>query len=104
MTKAEEVHSKVEALVAAGSTKAGAFKKLAADYGQPVDSIRGSFYTHTPALDAPARQAGAGDGRPRWRRQSLTQEPHWSGQSRRSTARSRKPTTEPRKPRPKPTR
>ncbi len=44
MTKAQEVHEKVEALVAGGVSKAEAFKKLAAEYGQPVNSIRGAFY------------------------------------------------------------
>lgn len=47
MTKAEEVFTKVEQLIAAGSTKADAFKKLASEYGQPVDSIRGSYYRAT---------------------------------------------------------
>jgi flagellar motility protein MotE (MotC chaperone) len=47
MTKAEEVFSKVEQLVAAGKTKAEAFKQLAEEYGQPVNSIRGSYYQHT---------------------------------------------------------
>lgn len=47
MTKAEEVFLKVEELIASGSTKADAFKKLASEYGQPVDSIRGSYYRAT---------------------------------------------------------
>lgn len=47
MTKAEEVFTKVEQLVAGGSTKANAFKQLATEYGQPVNSIRGSYYQHT---------------------------------------------------------
>jgi hypothetical protein len=58
VTKAEEVHGKVEALVADGKTKAEAFKQLAEEYGQPVNSIRGSYYQHT---------RGNGESRPRRR-------------------------------------
>lgn len=47
MTKAEEVFTKVEELVAGGMTKADAFKQLAEEYGQPVNSVRGSYYQHT---------------------------------------------------------
>lgn len=54
MTKAEEVFTRVEALVAAGSTKADAFKKLAEEYGQPVNSVRGSYYQHTRAANGGA--------------------------------------------------
>lgn len=43
-TKAEEVYDKVEALVASGTPKAEAFKQLAKEYGQPVDSMRGAYY------------------------------------------------------------
>ncbi|UUY01562.1 hypothetical protein LRS13_12540 [Svornostia abyssi] len=52
MTKAEEVYTKVEALVAAGSTKADAFKQLAAEYDQPVNSMRGAYYAHTSRGEA----------------------------------------------------
>jgi hypothetical protein len=44
MTKAEEVFTKVEALTAAGTSRADAFKQLAEAYGQPVNSIRGAYY------------------------------------------------------------
>lgn len=47
MTKAETVFTRVEELIAAGQTKAEAFKQLAEEYGQPVNSIRGSYYQHT---------------------------------------------------------
>lgn len=47
MTKAEEVYNKVQALTAKGKTKAEAFKLLAAEYGQPMNSIRGSYYQFT---------------------------------------------------------
>ena len=46
-TKAEEVFTKTEALIASGTTKAEAFKQLAEEYGQPVNSIRGTYYQHT---------------------------------------------------------
>jgi predicted nucleic acid-binding Zn-ribbon protein len=47
MTKAEEVFTRVEQLVAEGTTKADAFKQLATEYGQPVNSVRGSYYQHS---------------------------------------------------------
>lgn len=60
VTKAEEVYTKTEALVEGGMNKADAFKQLAAEYGQPVNSIRGSYYSHTSGK-------GGGKGRPRKR-------------------------------------
>jgi hypothetical protein len=51
MTKAQEVYEKVEELIAGGSTKAEAFKQLADEYGQPVNSIRGSYYTWSKSQD-----------------------------------------------------
>ena len=47
MTKAQEVHERVEALVASGTRKADAFRQLADEYGQPFNSIRGAYYAHT---------------------------------------------------------
>jgi len=58
MTKAEEVFTKVEQLVASGKTKAEAFKQLAEEYSQPVNSIRGSYYPHT------ARENGGTGSKP----------------------------------------
>jgi hypothetical protein len=57
MTKAEEVFNRVEELVSSGTSKADAFKKLAEEYGQPVNSIRGSYYTWSKKNDpdAPTR-------------------------------------------------
>ena len=46
MTKAQEVYERVEALVASGVKKADAFKQLAGEYGQEVNSIRGAYYAH----------------------------------------------------------
>lgn len=47
MTKAEEVFTRVQALVAAGTSKADAFKQLASEYGQPTNSVRGAYYQHS---------------------------------------------------------
>lgn len=65
MTKAETVYRKVEELVAGGMTKAEAFKKLAEEYSQPVDSLRGSYYTWKSQLE------GGGTRRPRRRETTL---------------------------------
>jgi flagellar motility protein MotE (MotC chaperone) len=61
-TKAEEVWDKVEALVASGTPKAEAFKKLASEYGQPVDSVRGAYYG-----EKRKREGGGKSSRPRRR-------------------------------------
>lgn len=45
MTKAQQTYERIEALVAAGTSKADAFKQLASEYGQSVDSVRGAYYT-----------------------------------------------------------
>ena len=47
VTKAQEVYERVEALVASGVKKADAFRQLADEYGQEVNSIRGAYYAHT---------------------------------------------------------
>lgn len=65
MTKAQEVHGKVEAMIAEGVSKADAFKKLAVEYGQKVNSIRGLYYASTN---------GKGAGSPRPRRRATTPE------------------------------
>lgn len=57
MTKAQEVYDKVEALVASGVTKAEAFKQLADEYDQPVNSIRGAYYAHTSTLGGTPRSS-----------------------------------------------
>lgn len=46
MTKAQEVYERVEAMIASGTAKADAFKELAKEYDQPVNSVRGSYYAH----------------------------------------------------------
>lgn len=65
MSKAEQVYTKTEALIAAGTTKADAFKQLATEYSQPVNSIRGSYYSFTSGKNA------GGTSRPRRRETTL---------------------------------
>jgi len=60
MTKAQEVFERVEALVASGTKKADAFRQVADEFGQPFNSIRGAYYTHT-------RSIGGTPGAPRKR-------------------------------------
>ncbi|HWT92513.1 MAG TPA: hypothetical protein VN238_05925 [Solirubrobacteraceae bacterium] len=55
MTKAEEVFTKVEQLVAGGKTKPQAFQELAEFYGQSYDTIRGFFYTRKKQLEGGSR-------------------------------------------------
>jgi hypothetical protein len=50
VSKAQEVYEKVEALVASGTRKADAFRQVADELGQPFNSIRGAYYTHTRTL------------------------------------------------------
>ncbi len=56
MTKAQEVHERVEALVASGVRKADAFRQVADEYGQPFNSIRGAYYAHTRSTGDPAQR------------------------------------------------
>ena len=44
MTKGHEVYTRIEQLVAEGSTKTGGFRTLAEEYGQPVGSVRATYY------------------------------------------------------------
>ncbi len=60
MTKAQEVYERVEALVSSGVTKADAFRQLAEEYGQPVKSLQGAYYSHS-------RKANGGKARSRKR-------------------------------------
>ncbi len=45
MTKAQETYERVEALVAKGTTRPDAFRTVAAENDQSVDSVRGSYYS-----------------------------------------------------------
>ncbi len=51
MTKAQTTYERVNALVESGTKKADAFKQLAEEYGQPVDSVRGAYYGHKRSLE-----------------------------------------------------
>ena len=60
-TKAEKIYEEVNALIDSGVERRDAFKQLADKYGQPVDSIRGSYYGQKKKIE------GGGPGRPRRR-------------------------------------
>jgi hypothetical protein len=76
MTKAQEIYEKIEAMVASGEVKkADAFKTLAEQYGQPVDSMRGAYYQHKRVLDnGGTPPAGNGGGTRRTKRRETTSE------------------------------
>ena len=75
MTKAQEVYEKIEAMVASGEVKkADAFKTLAEQYGQPVDSLRGAYYQHKRVLDNGGTPPASGGGTRRTRRRETTSE------------------------------
>ncbi|HEY4811170.1 MAG TPA: hypothetical protein VIH71_08950 [Solirubrobacteraceae bacterium] len=61
MTKAQEVYEKVTTLIDGGMSRPDAFKQVAAEYEQPVNSIRGSFYSYSRGA------TGIGSSRPRRR-------------------------------------
>jgi chromosome segregation ATPase len=68
MTKAQEVYEKIEAMTASGEVKkADAFKTLASEYGQPVDSLRGAYYQHKRVLDGGGNPSTSGPRRTRRR-------------------------------------
>jgi hypothetical protein len=61
-SKAQQVFERVEALTAGGVKKADAFRQVADELGQPFNSIRGAYYTHTRSIGgtpgaAPRRHA-----------------------------------------------
>jgi hypothetical protein len=75
MTKAQEVYEKIEAMIASGEVKkADAFKTLADEYGQPVDSLRGAYYQHKRVLDNGGTPPTSGGGTRRTRRRETTSE------------------------------
>jgi hypothetical protein len=61
MTKAQEVYEKVNTLIEGGAERPDAFKQVAAEYEQPVNSIRGSYYSYSRGA------TGGGKARPRRR-------------------------------------
>jgi hypothetical protein len=75
MTKAQEIYEKVEAMVASGEVKkADAFKTLAEEYDQPVDSLRGAYYQHKRVLDNGGTPPASSGGTRRTRRRETTSE------------------------------
>ena len=64
MTKAQEVYEKVNTLIEGGADRPDAFKQVAAEYGQPVNSIRGSYYSYS--------RGATGNGKARPRRRETT--------------------------------
>jgi hypothetical protein len=60
MSKGQAVFEKVNALMEGGMSRPDAFKQVAAEYQQPVGSIRGTYYSF-------ARNTGNGSSRPRRR-------------------------------------
>ncbi len=51
VTKAQEIYDRVEAMIAAGTDKADAFKQIAEEAGRPYDSVRGSYYSHKKKIE-----------------------------------------------------
>ncbi len=45
MTRAQETYERIKALEERGVDKADAFRQLADEFGQPVNSVRGAYYT-----------------------------------------------------------
>ena len=78
MTKAQQTYQRINALVESGTAKAAAFKQLAEEYQQPVDSVRGAFYGYKRVLergDQPGtRTRSRSAGRRSPRRETTTQD------------------------------
>ena len=66
MTKAEEIFERVNKLMESGTSRPDAFKKLSEEYGQPVSSLRGSYYR--------VSRGATGNGKSRPRRRETTAE------------------------------
>ncbi len=62
-TRAQEIHDKVEELVAGGMSRPDAFAQLATEYGLKPNSVRGAYYQGRP---------GNQSGRPRRTRRRET--------------------------------
>ncbi len=75
MTKAQQTFERINALVDGGMKKADAFKQLAEEYGQPVDSVRGAYYGHKRALergDEPGTRTARASARRSRKRETTT--------------------------------
>ena len=75
MTKAQVTYERVNALVESGTKKADAFKQLAEEYGQPVDSVRGAYYGHKRVVETGGQPGtGRSSGRRSRKRETTTQD------------------------------
>ena len=50
MTKAAQIHERIEAAIASGTSKADAFRELADELGLTPKSVQGAFYAHNRKL------------------------------------------------------
>jgi len=66
MTKSQAIYEQVEAMIASGTEKADAFKKIAEETSRPYDSIRGAYYGHRRRIE------GGGESRPSRTRRRVT--------------------------------
>ena len=76
-TKAQQTYERVNALVEGGMQKADAFRQLAEEYQQPVDSLRGAFYGHKRVLergDEPGQGRSRTSGRRSRKRETTTED------------------------------
>jgi len=77
VTKAQQTYERIKALVDGGMQKSAAFKQLAEEYGQPVDSVRGAYYGHKRVLergDEPGSGAPRSSARRSRKRETTTQD------------------------------
>jgi chromosome segregation ATPase len=65
-TKGQEVYEKVNTLMAGGMSRPEAFKQVSEEYKQPVNSLRGSYYSFSRGA------TGNGNGKSRPRRRETT--------------------------------
>ena len=72
MTKAQQTYERVNALVDGGMQKAAAFKQLAEEYGQPVDSVRGAYYGHKRVVETGGQPGTGRSGVRRSRKRETT--------------------------------
>jgi hypothetical protein len=75
VTKAQQTYERTNALVEGGMSKADAFKQLAEEYQQPVDSVRGAYYGHKRIVDTGGQPtSGRGSTRRPRKRETTTQD------------------------------
>ena len=73
-TKAQQTYERINALVDGGMQKADAFKQLAEEYGQPVDSVRGAYYGHKRVVETGGQPGAGRSGVRRSRKRETTTE------------------------------